>query len=39
MHGIEYIEFLPITDMAMKNFCGRRGILLTREIEEEIIYG
>lgn len=31
--GIEYIEFLTINDMAVINFNGRKGILLTREIE------
>lgn len=31
--GIEYIEFLALTDLAMINFDGRKGILLTREVE------
>jgi hypothetical protein len=33
LYGIEYIEFLAITDLAMLDFDGRKGILLTREID------
>lgn len=32
-YGIEYIEFFPLEDLAITNFDGRKGILLTREIE------
>lgn len=31
--GIEYIDFLEITDLAVINYDGRKGIILTREIE------
>jgi len=31
--GIEYIDFLPLRDLAAVNFEGRKGILLTREVE------
>lgn len=32
-YGIEYIEFLSLVDLAMVNFDGRKGILLTREVD------
>lgn len=32
-NGIEYIEFLPLEDLAIIDFNGRKGILLTREVE------
>ncbi len=32
-YGIEYIEFLPLVDLAIVNFDGKKGILLTREVE------
>ena len=32
-YGIEYIEFLPLVNLAIVNFDGKKGILLTREVE------
>lgn len=31
--GIDYLEFLPLRDLAAVNFEGRKGILLTRKVE------